>query len=455
MAIQAPGVGSGLDVNNIVSQLMDLERRPIDRLDSKQNIVNAQISAYGSLSSKISSFQDAMQKLSSPSEFKVFSGTSNDEDLFTTEVSSEASTGSYSVEVQVLAERDKIASKAYTDTATSVGEGTLTLSTGTDSFDVIIDGTNNTVAGIRDAINNASDNTGVTASIITDDDGAHLVLSSNDTGLANALKVTVADTSDGSNTDDSGLSSLAFEVGVVEHRAAISSALDSVVKIEGFTVTSSSNTITGAVSGLTINAKAIGASTIDVTRDDEKITESVQAFADAYNALRTEIKTQRSGQLEADSTLLTLERQLSGVLNSGASVTGSSFSYLIEVGLSTDDTGTMALDSSKLTDVLNTDFSSLVKLFSAEDEGIAFRLDNLAEGFLGSGGLIEAREDGLQEQVDRIEDQKLRIEDRLISVERRIRAQFTALDTLVSNLSNTGSFLTEQLASLPGVTRSS
>ncbi|MDB2705680.1 flagellar filament capping protein FliD [Pseudomonadota bacterium] len=454
MAIQAPGVGSGLDVNNIVSQLLDLERQPIDRLDSKQNIVNAQISAYGSLSSKISSFQDAMQKLSSPSEFKVFSSVSNDEDLFTTEVSSEASAGSYSVEVQVLAERDKIASKAYTDTETSVGEGTLTLSTGTDSFDVLIDGTNNTVEGIRDAVNTASDNTGITASIVTDDDGAHLVFSSDDTGTANALKVTVDDTSDGSNTDDSGLSSLAFEAGVVEHRPAISSALDSVVKIDGFTITSSSNTITGAVSGLSINAKAIGTSTIDVSRDDEKITESVQAFADAYNDLRTEIKTQRSGQLEADSTLLTLERQLSGVLNSGASVTDSSFSYLIEVGLSTDDTGTMSLDSSKLSDVLNTDFSSFVNLFSAEDEGIAFRLDNLADGFLGSGGLIEAREEGLQDQVDRIEDQKTRIEDRLISVERRIRAQFSALDTLVSNLSSTGNFLSEQLAALPGVSRS-
>jgi len=450
MAIQAPGAGSGLDVNKIVTELMALERQPIDRLDTKQKIVNAQISAYGSLSSKVSSFQDAMEKLSSASEFSVFSAVSKDEALFTAKASSEASAGSYSVEVEVVAERDKIASKAYTDTSTSVGEGTLTLSTGSDSFDVLIDNTNNTVAGIRDAINNASDNTGVTASIITDVTGVHLVLSSDDTGTANALKVTVADTSDGSNTDDSGLSSLAFEVGVVEHRSAISSALDSVVKIDGFTVTNSSNTITGAVSGLTINVKAIGSSTIDVTRDDEKITASVEAFANAYNVLRTEIKTQREGQLEADSTLLTLERQLSGVLNSGASVTGSSFSYLIEVGLSIDETGKMELDSSKLTEVLNNDFSSVVKLFSAEDEGIAFRLDNLAEGFLGSGGLLEAREEGLQDQVDRLEDQKLRIEDRLINIERRIRQQFSVLDTLVSNLTSTGNFLKEQLASLPG-----
>jgi flagellar hook-associated protein 2 len=454
MTIQSPGVGSGLDVNSIVSQLMDLERQPINRLETKQSLVRLQVSAYGTLSSKISEFQTAMGKLSDPAEFKIFSAVSNDESLFTAEAGTSASAGSYSVEVTQLAQRDKVATKAYTDSNTAVGQGTLTLYSGTASFDVVIDGTNDTVAGIRDAINNASDNTGVTASIVTDNSGAHLVLSTDDTGTANALKVTVADSSDGSNTDDAGLSSLAYEAGVVEHRAAISTALDSIVKIDGFTVTNSSNTITGAVSGLTINAKALGSSTIDVSRDDEKITESVQSFADSYNSLRAEIKKQRSGQLEADSTLLTLERQLSGILNSGNSITGSSFSYLVQAGLSTDDTGTMSVDSSKLTEVMNSDFNSVVNLFSADNEGIAFRLESLADSFLGSKGLIQARKDGLNDQMDRIDDQILRMEDRLVSVERRIRAQFSSLDTLVSSLSNTGNFLTQQLASMPAANRS-
>lgn len=456
MAIQAPGVGSGLDVNSIVSQLMDLERQPITRLENKQSTVNLQISAYGRLSSKVSEFQSAMEKLSSPSEFQIYSAVSNDESLFTTEASSAATAGSYSVEVTAVAERSKVATNAFADTAAVVGEGTLTIYTGTDSFDVGINAAagNNTVAGIRDAINNASTNTGVTASIVTDDDGAHLVLSSDDTGLENALKVTVSD-SDGQNTDDSGLSSLAFEQGVVEHRTPISNAADSVVKIDGFTVTSASNTISGAVSGLTINAKALGSSTIDVTRDDEKIKESVQSFADAYNSLREEIKSQRTGQLEADSTLLTLERQVSSVLNAGGSVTGSNFSYLIEVGLSLDDTGTMSVKSSTLNDVLESDFTSFVNLFSAENEGIAYRLDSLADGFLGSDGLIKAREEGLNKQLDNIDDQIFRIEDRLVSVERRIRAQFSSLDSLVSNLQSTGNFLSQQLAAMPAANGSS
>jgi len=451
MAIQAPGVGSGLDVNGIVTKLMAIERQPIARLDSKKAIVNAQISAYGSLKSKISDFQTAMSDLSSASSFKVFSGVSNDQALFTVNVDSAATAGSYNVDVVALAKRDKISTKAYTDSATVVGEGTLTLSTGSNSFNVVIDTSNNTVSGIRDAINNASDNTGVSASIVTDNNGAQLVLSSSNTGTANALKVVVSDTTDGNNTNDAGLSSLAFEAGVVSHRANISTAKDAVVKIDGFTVNSSSNTITGAVDGLTINAKAIGSSTVDVSRNDTAITKSVQKFADAYNALRTEISTQRKGKLGPDSTLLTIERQLAGILNSGNTIAGSNFSYVSQVGLTTDSVGKMTLNTSDLTNVLNTDFSSFVNLFSAQNGGIATKLKDYADGILATGGLIDARKTGFDTQVKGIDDQKARLESRMVSVERRIRAQFSALDTLVSKLNSTGNFLTKQLAALPGV----
>ena len=349
MAIQAPGVGSGLDVNSIISQLMAIEREPINRIERKETITDAMVSAYGSLKSKLSTFQDAMANLSSASAFQVFSGTSNDETLFTTSVDSSAAAGNYSVEVTQLAERDKIATKAYTDSNTVVGEGTLTISVGSDSFNITVDSSNNTVAGLRSSINAASDNTGVTATIVTDDSGAHLVLSSDDTGTENALTITTVDT-DGNHTDDSGLSSLAYDVsGGVVHRAAISTALDAIVKLDGFTVTSASNTISGAIEGITVTAKAIGSSTIDVARDDEKITAAVQTFADSYNALRTEINTQREGQLEADSTLLTIERQLSSILTSGDSITGSQYSYALQVGLTTDEFGKMSLDTDSST----------------------------------------------------------------------------------------------------------
>ncbi len=447
--IQSPGVGSGLDVNSIVTQLVALERQPIDRLEGKQALANAQISAYGSLKSKLSSFQSSMSDLSSLSSFQVFNAQSGDEDVFTATASSGASAASYTVQVVEVAERDKIATQAYADSATFVGEGTLTLSAGADSFDVVIDSSNNTVAGIRDAINNASDNTGVTASIVIDDNGAQLVISTDDTGSDNALKIAVSDSTDASNTDDAGLSALAYEAGVVVHRPEISQNNDAIVKVDGFTITSSSNAISGAIEGLTITAKSVGTSTLDVTRDDAQIKTSVESFVNAFNSLRTEINTQRAGQLEADSTLLTIENQLFDVLNSGSAITGSNFSYLVEAGISLDEFGVMSIEDDTFDSVLAGDFESLANLFAAEDEGFVNRLDALADQWLQTDGLIDAREDGLQARVDSIDDQILRMENRLVSVERRIRAQFTALDTLVSNLSATGSFLTQQLASLP------
>lgn len=456
MSIQAPGIGSGLDVNDIVTKLMAIERQPIDRLASKKTLVDAQISAYGSLKSKISTFQTAMKGLSNASKFQVFSGKSNNEALFSVTADGKAGVGSHTVNVIDLAQRDKIGTKAYTDKSSVVGEGTLTFSVGDKSFNVTVDSTNNTVEKLRDSINNAADNTGVTASIVTDDAGAHLVFSSKETGLDNALKITAVD-SDGNNTNDSGLSSLAYDVaGGVVHRAAITSANDAVVEIDGFTVSSASNVISGALEGISITAKAIGSSTIDVTRDDEQITAAVQSFADAYNALRTELTTQRKkgGTLEADSTLLTIERQLSGILNSGNAVTGSNFSYLSQVGLTTNDLGKMEIDSTSLNNALDADFDSFVNLFSATGEGIANRLNDLATSFLKSdGGLITAREEGLTSQLRGIADQTDRLEGRMISVERRIRAQFSALDTLVSNLSSTGNFLTQQLAAMPAANR--
>jgi flagellar hook-associated protein 2 len=448
MAIRAGGIGSGLDVESIVSQLVALERRPINRVQNEQAQVNAQISAYGSLKSKISDFQSAMASLGSASSFKLFQGTSSNESVFTATVGSEALAGSYAVDVQALAERDKVAFGPFADSNTAIGSGTLNLSVGSESFSINV-GAGDSLASIRTAINEASDNTGVTASIVNSDDGARLVLSSNETGTDNALSVTVTGDGDGDDGDNAGLSALTYVSGGTNYATSISTATDAVVEIDGFTVTSSSNTISDAIDGISFTAKSVGTASLDVTRDDEAILESVNQFAEAYNALRTEVNNQRSGQLQADSTLLSIEQALSDVLNAGSEIGGSSFRYLIEAGVSVNEDGVMEVDEATVSEKLNTDFNSFVNLFAAEDEGYAARMESIADGWLADNGLINAREEGLNTQLDRLEDDELRLEARLEIVETRIRSQFTALDTLVSELSNTGDFLLQQLASLP------
>jgi len=449
--ITSAGVGSGLDIESIISQLVELERQPIDRISSKQTIVNAQISAYGSLKSKISDFQTAMANLSSASSFQLYEGASSNEDVFTASVSSGALAGNYAVNVLNLAERDKVAAGPYSATSDVIGTGTLSIAVGSDSFNITVDSSNNTVAGLRDAINNATDNTGVTATLVKSDAGYRLVLSSDETGKANALTVTISGDGDGNNTDSSGLSALAYDVsGGLTNATAITTADDAIVEIEGFTVTSSSNTISDALDGIDFTVKSLGTASLQVTRDDAAILEAVEGFASAYNALRTEINTQRNGQLEADSTLLNIERSIFSTLNAGSAITGSSFSYLVQAGISINKTGEMEVDADTVTSALNSDFSSFVNLFSAEGEGYANRLEALADGWLETDGLIDAREDGLQDKLDRYEDDKIRLEARLDIVEARIRSQYTALDTLVNQLSNTGNFLTQQLNSISG-----
>jgi len=445
-SITASGIGSGLDVENIVSQLVALERRPLDNLETKATQLNAQISAYGSLKSKVSEFESAMSALASADKFKLFSTSSSSESVLTATTTSSASAGSYSIEVTSLAERDKYRTAAFTDSNTVVGEGVLTLSVGSDSFDVTIDSSNSTVSGIRDAINAASDNTGVTASIVTDANGASLVLSSDETGLENALSITISGDTDSNDTDNAGLSALA-----TTNLTSLSSAADAQLQIDGvngFTINSSSNTFTSALEGVTITAETLGTSTLSISRDDEQIEDAVQTFVDSYNNLIGEISTQRAGQLAGDSTLLSIERQLQDIFNAGSAITGSSYSYLSEIGITTNDSNQLQLDTSELATALNSDFSSFVNLFAAEDEGFAARLESLASSLQESDGLIDAREDGLRAQLDRNEEAQDRFAVRLESIETRIRAQFTALDTLVSQLNNTGNFLTQQLAGI-------
>jgi flagellar hook-associated protein 2 len=440
--ITSLGVGTGLDLENIVSSLMEIERQPLARLQSKESIINAQISAYGAFKSKLADFQSAMEALGSASAFKQFQATSQDEELFSASADSDAVAGEYSINVVALAQRDKLASAAFSDTD-SIGQGTLSISVGAESFDVVIDSTNDSLAGIRNAINNASANTGVSASIITDDAGSRLILTSDDTGTENALSISVSDDSDGNNSDSSGLSAF-----VNANMTTVTSATDAVVEIDNFTVTSSSNTISGAIEGVSITAKAMGSSTLSITRDDEAILESVKEFASAYNSLMTEIKSQRSGQLEADSTLLTIERQIRDVFNSGSAISGSSFRYLVEAGVSLDKNGEMKVDEEQVTSLLDSDFSSFVNLFSAEGEGYANRLDSLADGWLQTDGLIDSREVGLNARLDTIDRQRDRMEARLATTEERIRAQYAAMDTLVSSLNSQGNYLLSQLSAL-------
>lgn len=448
-SLQAPGIGSGLDINGIVTQLMALERRPLEVLEQKESLINAQISAFGQLKSKLSDFQTAMRNLASADKFKLFSSSSSDEAVLGISASSSAAKGIYAMDVSRIAENHKKASSAFADSDTTTFAGAAASATsvleiniaggGAVSFDV----SGKTLAEAAEAINNQSDNPGVTASIIKEDSGYRLLLTADDTGSSNFINVV---------NDSAGFSFTDLNQDRDGSGNFTEADLDAVLTFENtFTVTRSSNNISDLISGVTLDIKKPGAVTIEIDRDDETIQESVQAFADAFNELRDEIDKQRAGQLEADSVLSSIESRLFSVLNSGGAITGSAFSFLSEVGLAVDKEGRMQVDTDLMAKQMNADFESFVNLFAADSEGFANKLENVAKSLLDVDGLIDSREDGLKNRLNFLDDQKLQIEARLVRTEERLRKQFTAMDTFVAQMNATGTFLTQQLASLSNI----
>jgi flagellar hook-associated protein 2 len=434
-SITSAGIGSGLDVEGIVTKLMALERIPLNNLKSKEKQLDSQISAFGFVKSSLAEFQKAVADLASADKFKVFAPTSSNESVATVTADSAAATGTFDVITTQLAQRNKFTGDAVADGTTVVGTGTLTLAVGADSFDVVIDSSNDELNQIRDAINNATDNKGVTASVLTDDAGSRLILTSDDTGTANALTI--------SSTGD-----VATNLNLVEK----DQALDSIATIDGFTVTNTTNKVTGAIQGVTMDILTLGSSTINVNRDDAQISSNVGKFVSAFNKLGKDIEAvrEKGATLEADNTVLSVQNGINSVFNTSANITNGDFSFLAEVGLTRNELGEFVLDSSMLTTALDSDFEGVASLFSDDTEGFMSRLDDMVTGFNAFDGIVATRTEGLTTQVSDNRDQQDKFEVRLTIIEQRIRRQFSALDVLVGKLQSTSSFLTQQLANLPG-----
>lgn len=448
-SLTASGLGSGLDVNSIVTQLMSLERRPLDQLNTLSNRLDAQLSAYGQLKSALSTFQSAMKGLSSADKFQVYSTKSADDSIFTATADKNAVAASHSIEVISLARAHKLTSgsagsPSYANANTSIAQtGTLELvqnAGGTPrSFQVTIDGSNNTLAGIRDAINNSSNNTGIIASVVNTGGSSKLVLSAKDTGLANAITI-------GANTSASIATALGFET------LAGNSAADASLKIDGLPVTSASNIVNGALNGVTLTLKNSGTpQRLDVSRDTAAVKASAQKFVDAYNDVRKVIKSLggKDGSLEGESVLKGIERKIQSIFNTNAS--GLKFNHLSEIGIKTDPkTGDISLDSTKFEGILAANYSDLAALFSDATHGFAVRFEAAASTMIASAGIIESRKEGINSRISDVDKRISYQEYRLSLVEQKYRSQFTALDGLVSRLQSTGDFLTQQLSRLPG-----
>jgi flagellar hook-associated protein 2 len=398
MGISSAGIGSGLDVNSIVTSLMAIEQKPLTAVTKQKTDYQSQISAYGTLKSSLSSFQTAVSALSSASKFNAQTVTSSNSAVFTATANGTAALGDNAIKVNQLAKSQKLTFAGTGNVADTVGMGTLTISFGTynpstavapitpNSFtpnaaktdiNITIDSSNNTLSGIRDAIN--ASNSSVSATIVNDGTINHLVITSKDTGEVNSLKITTTD-SDGNNTDNAGLSQLAYDPtaasGSGKNMSQMQAAKNALLNIDGIDVVKASNTITDAISGVTLNllgtnSTSIESANLSVTSNKDIVKTSVTAFVDAYNKLDTSLRSltkydptgKNSGPLLGDATTRSVITKLQSVMTSAIKSSGA-FTTLSQIGVSIQATGQLALDSTKLDTAVASNFSDIASLFA-------------------------------------------------------------------------------------------
>jgi flagellar hook-associated protein 2 len=455
--LSSAGLGSGLDINSLVSQLVTAEKATKQsQITRAQTGTVTTISALATLKGAMSTFNTALTPLKTVEVFASHSATSSDQEFFSASATNAAAPGSYDVQVEAIASAHQISSNAVVGGSNvAVGTGTLTLQVGTKSFSVALDAPNNTLAHVRDAINNATDNGGlVSATIVNASDGAHLVLTTSASGAANAIAVTQAG-------GDGGLAR--FETGPVltTNYRQLREARDAEVWIAGYQHFSATNSIGDVIDGVTLNllkADPGEVKTVTIANDTAATVGRVKTFVDQFNALAKQMGTLRSyepatkkaGPLLGDSMLRTIEAELRAKIADPVSGLTGAYQTLASVGITTEKDGTLKLDNTKLTAAMQADFVGVSKLFGSAD-GVAARLANALTPRLAADAEMDVRTKRLNQKSIELQKEQVALDARMAKVEARYRAQFNNLDSLLSKMQSTSSYLTQQLSQIANI----
>ncbi len=459
--ISSAGVGSGINVESLVSSLMSVEKQPLTKLQAQQTSYQSKISALGTLKSGLSALQTAAKALTpatgstATASFSAYKASLADSTIATATTTNAAVAGSYSLEVTALATSQRLAlGKTYAPGAAVLDFGsdstrTLTITKGSTATNITLDTSQNSLAGVRDAINKAE--AGVSASIVTDTSGKqNLLLTATTGGTANA--VSISGTAEFIDPAASG-SPIAAASAFTQTQAAT----DAAVKIQGVSIATSGNTISNAIDGITLELAKTGTTTLTVARDNTDLKSKLDSFVSAYNSLNTSIKslgaynaaTKTGAVLNGDSTLRSIQSQLRSALTSvPGSLSGASYKVLSDIGIAFQSDGSLKIDSTKFDKAASTNFSATAAAIGAYGSALKTTTTNL----LASNGVIASRTDGLNSSIKSIGNQIDAFETRLTAVEKTYRAKFTALDTTMTSMSTTSSYLSQQLTLLSNMT---
>ncbi len=456
MAISSPGIGSGLDVKTIVSQLMAVEQAPLTKLTTQATSYQSKLSAFGQLKSQMANLQDQAAKLAKPANWENLAfNTSNSAAVSGSIDVKTAQATNFSVQVSQLAQAQAAATDPF-DADKTFGAGQLTIDLGTwtgNSFEageqaaVTVDvEAGDSLSDIASKINSAD--AGVSATILRDASGERLVLKSDETGEASAFRVQSSGSSD--------LEDLRYNPAVAGAGMTRSlEALNTEATVNGVDVTSTNNTLKDAVPGVTLNFLQVTTSpvTIKVSQDTATIKTNITNLVSSFNALSAALKemtkyepgTQTAGTLQGDATAVGLQNALRRLFSSQGP-SSSSFGHLSDMGISFQLDGTLKVDDAKLTTAL-ADPEGLQNFFAETSSGLAVRVESFAKGMLSSTGSVGSRYSALQNAIDRNTKEQTRINDRLERTEARLLAQYSRLDGTLGSLSALSAYVEQQVTS--------
>ncbi|MCJ8321026.1 MAG: flagellar filament capping protein FliD [Colwellia sp.] len=445
------GIGSGIDLESLVEAYVNAEAIPQEiRLQEKEDRLSLELSGVGSFKSSLSSFNDILKRLTDADAFNKQVVTSSS-DAIDVKSNGFASNGDFEITVEQLAKGSRYNTDTVTDSSSTVGNGTVTFSSGSETFDVVIEASD-TLSQIRDKINEQSENFGVTANIINGENGSFLVIDSQITGEDNELSISVSDAS---------LDKLSSSNPSVTR---VQDAQDASITIGTTVVTSETNEFKNTIEDLTITVKEktiVGSPTlISVAQDTENGSSLIDDFIAGYNGLMedlTGLAAPKQGRLAFDPNVRQMKQQMANIVLQTISTAVGGIENLHDIGLELNRDGKLQISTftsdnipsgqNRLDDALSNNLSNVGELF-ASSGGIATQMSELIDNYIASDGVLTQRVKTLTERVSDIDDEWSTLEERLRSLEERLRNQFTYLDTTVSQYNATSEWLTSSLKNI-------
>jgi flagellar hook-associated protein 2 len=465
--ISSAGIGSGLDVESIVSQLAALERKPAGQLKTAASKIQTQISSFGRVQSALSKLREAAGKLATAGTWTQRTATSSDTGALTAKVTATGTPASYSIQPTQLARAQSNASPGFLAKTDAVGTGRLTIELGTWLSDQVFahkDGTvaveitlgaeDNTLEEVRDKINAAD--AGVTAAIVWDGSYYRMTLTAENGGTANGFRISASD-DDGDPLDGAGLSRLTYDPTAGNTQMTLSQAgADAVARVNNLEVHADSNTFDDAIEGLSFTIAATSDTPVGLSLDydREAMKKVVQEFVSAYNEMNSLMRdltkvdstdSSKNGALQGDRAAMNLRAQMRSLVGASGPA-GASFERLSDIGVTAAADGTLSINSTKLDAALQSP-PQLATLFDGDGstDGVAEQLRSAVDSLLSFDGALSSRTSGLQDRLKRNQKDQNRIEDRVAATEKRLRAQYTLLDTKMAGMSSLQAYLAQQI----------